>query len=123
FSINFRNRIGAIPNPTSLTSDNDPFVIRNPTLAQREAICGNTQFVGNFSGVAGGCLDAPIVAIVDSRQQNLADTRERGLDASVDYNMPAGSGALRFGLNATYLFEYALRGAANLPIIDVVNTE
>lgn len=119
FEIDFDDRILAPPFGSFLI---DPilanFVILNPTAAQRAEVCSR----GTFLGAPGGCLNAPIAAIVDSRPQNVATVHERGLDFEGLYDVESAIGHMQVGLNATYLLELEQAQLPTSPLVEVLNT-
>lgn len=78
-----RNRIQDLRFEPDAPNDPDysSTINRNPTEAQRQAICGNSQFTGSLSS----CLSAPIGAIVDWRLRNTFVLTTSGLDFETVY--------------------------------------
>ena len=79
------------------------FVNRNPTAAQREAVCSRSTFFGSTAD----CLAAPIGAILDLRIQNIAENRTRGIDMPARYEFTNALGDFSLGVNGTWLFEFS----------------
>jgi iron complex outermembrane receptor protein len=124
FDIDFTNRIDTFGSATGALSN--PFaayaVFRNPTDAQRQAICSQSTYVFSVGGSAADCLNRPIVAIVDSRLNNTASIKTNGIDLLGNYGLDTDVGSFDFGLNATYLLEFSKASTSSAPLIDLVDT-
>lgn len=120
FDIRFKDRILIPPSGAFLTDPTlAPFVTLNPTAAQRAEVCSR----GTFLGVnPGDCLNAPIGAIIDSRFQNIADTRSRGIDVGANYGTDSRAGKFSFGVNATYLIDLKQAELRDIPLREILNS-
>ncbi len=94
-------------------------VTRNFTVAQRAAICSQT----NFTGIAGGCLNASIQAIIDGRLQNIEHLETRGIDAIGKYAFSTSLGEFGVGFNGTYLLQYAEAQTPDSPSVELLSTQ
>jgi outer membrane receptor protein involved in Fe transport len=128
FDINYRDRlIGAFSGISvanalrSVQQDPTlaPFVIRNPTTAQREALCNDALFSGTTTLAT--CL-ANTQVILDTRVQNISVYRTRGIDLLGAYALPTRVGDLSFGLNATYVLDLDFARVDGAPLVSQLNT-
>ncbi len=105
FDIRFNDRVQQIA--SAFPDLSDPrlasFINRNPTAAQREAICSRSTFFGSPAD----CLAAPIGAILDLRIHNIAENRTRGLDMLAKYEFTNALGDFNLGVTGTWLFEFS----------------
>jgi outer membrane receptor protein involved in Fe transport len=112
FNIDYQNRIDQLGSNVLAALTLPQYavaVIRNPTAAERQALCSRSTFSGN----AATCLTSPVAAILDARLRNLAHVQEDGVDLLGIYGFDSRMGEFDFGLNATYLFNYS-RAATSL---------
>jgi outer membrane receptor protein involved in Fe transport len=93
-------------------------VNRNPTAAQRQAICSH----GHFDGSPDSCLSTPIDAIVDLRTRNTAILTTSGVDFEAAYVWQPGWGELEADLRGTYIFDFSEAATADSPKIQLRNT-
>lgn len=123
FTIDYKDRIESPGFPSSLQ---DPTffgeLIRTPSVEETAGACNVAQFYGNFSSVSGDCLTAPVAAIVDLRTRNVATLQTNGIDLTTRYAMETRSGRFDFGLNATYIFDFARRTSPQSAEVEAVNT-
>jgi outer membrane cobalamin receptor len=96
-----------------------PFVDRDPTPEERAAVCHR----GTFVGVPASCLSAPIIGIVDVRRLNTARVRTRGFDVAAKYARSTPRGDVEFGLDGTYISDFAEALTSASPLTQVVNTQ
>jgi outer membrane receptor protein involved in Fe transport len=92
-----------------------PFITRNPTQAQIDAVCQRPQ-------QNGGDCNPPIAAILDVRVRNLGSVRTRGVDVALDYSNDIARGQWVYGLNGTYLFDQKQQFLPTAPVFDYVDT-
>jgi outer membrane receptor protein involved in Fe transport len=124
FDIDFTDRLS---DPSSLVSAgllSDPnlasMVIRNPTVAQIANACARaTQF-----GLRGASVcQLPVTALVDLRLRNDARMKTRGVDVITKYRHDFRFGSMSFGLNGTYIIDFATATAPGQPLLDRVSTQ
>lgn len=121
FDINFRNRIEPGPFVYSVLGDPtlEALVIDDPTPEQIAAVCSRS----NFSGNAADCLNPALFdVIVDVRTSNASKVRNSGLDALASYPVESRIGRITFGLNATYLLEFARALRETSPLLGTLDT-
>lgn len=125
YEIDYKDRIAFPPFPSGDNNQifsnpaaaNLQFLVqRNPSVAdlQEYYTCTDCRFF-NSRGVP----PSGIEAVLDARPRNLARTRQRGLDVSVDYSVPLAAGELSASLSGTYIFKNAyivLQGSAPIDI-------
>jgi len=92
-----------------------PFITRNPTQAQIDALCHRPQ-------QNGGDCNPPIAAILDVRVRNLGSVKTRGVDVALDYSNDTARGQWVYGLNGTYLFDQKQQFLPTAPVFDYVDT-
>lgn len=117
FDIDYRDKITfASPQNSILQLESQwaQLITRDPTQEQIDAIC-------NQPGFSGSCL-APIAAIIDARQRNLAVVRVKGLDADLGYSFDTSYGRFGAALGGTYTFGYEQQVSKTSPAVDVVDT-
>ena len=121
FHTDFANRIS---DPQPLPAD----VLINPqyswllppvTSAERTNICTHSQFLG----LASDCQSVPIGAIVDLRIQNVASLDLQGIDLAAQYELDHGPDLWKFGLNATYVFQYLEQQTPSSAPQELVSTD
>ncbi|HEU4531629.1 MAG TPA: TonB-dependent receptor [Steroidobacteraceae bacterium] len=95
-----------------------PFIDRDPTAEEREAICGRSTFAGTLAD----CLDAPIAGIADLRIQNGTRTRTSGIDARLNYARHIGMHDLELDVLATYVSNFELAFGDDQPV-ELVDTQ
>jgi len=109
--------------PFSFAALEDPLysalVTRDPTPAERAAVCSRSS----FQGTADACLNSPIGAVLDLRLRNAATVTTRGMDLNAEYRVPRVPGQLKLGLLATELFEFSRADLAGGPTQNLLNTE
>jgi iron complex outermembrane receptor protein len=120
FHINSRDRIedlllrmDVLDNPQYSSTVN-----RNPTDAQRQAICNQ----GVFAGSAAACSASQIGGVVDLRTRNTARLTTSGLDLNALYRWPSAWGEFEADLSGTYVFEFSAAATANSPKLQLRNT-
>jgi len=110
FNISFQDRIQAPPLNGGYL--NDPvryagIITRNPTVAQRDAVCSRGAFAGSAGGESNDCLYAPIVAIIDTRSNNTSISTTRGMDLNGSLDVESKWGRLELSTNITYLLDFS----------------
>lgn len=79
-------------------------ITRNPTLAERQALCDSAPF---FGPSATSCMTLPIRGLADLRTRNRALTRTEGIDLLAQYTHDADIGTMTFKIDGTYLLSFA----------------
>lgn len=122
YNIRFRNRITALSNPASILFDAKRFaalIIRNPTQAQLNAVCGTPEYRGSPAQ----CTAAQIGAIVDGRTNNVGNTNVEGIDIRVRYGSEVrGIGRLDLTIDASYLIKFEEAIGAGATPFETLNT-
>ncbi len=120
FDIDFTDRLSE-PAPTlGLLSDPSyaAMITRNPSAAQIAKACQRaTQFA--FPGVC----QLPVSVLVDSRLHNDARMHTRGVDVITKYVRDFRLGTVSFGLNGTYIIDFATATLAGQSLVDRVSTQ
>jgi len=115
YNIRLRNQIGIIPIFTgnAYTPAYAAYYLKNPTLAQAQAIVGNLPLVGGTSlaSLYGGPNGDPYV-ILDARRQNLGVLHQDGLDFNASYNGDVSFGSINGSVGGTYTLHRKVAGAA-----------
>ena len=76
----------------------------------------------NASGIGFvGAPAQPIQLFVDGRSQNLGVSINRGIDFTVDYQLPLGEDLLAFNASGTYLTTYRVAVTPTAPLLDQKN--
>lgn len=94
-------------------------VIRDPSPQLRATICHNSTFVG---GLPSTCQSAPIYALVDLREHNVAQTWTDGFDVYGRYLFDR-LGHWEIGALGTYVLNYKKRQTPGSPDLQLVNTQ
>lgn len=118
FHINYRNVIGtpAQNNPAALTNPiYAPFVIRNPTQAQINAITSQPFFSGGLTFPA---LQGSVNDIVLGTRSNSGAIITDGFDFSLGYNWSNAFGNWSVGGTGTVLFDYKYEVVAGAGLIE-----
>jgi outer membrane receptor protein involved in Fe transport len=111
YKINFTNRI-ALPSPqVNLIGEPAfaPVVTLNPQVSSVADLFAGANQVLDFSGPGftnGGATPADVVAVVDDRVSNTAETRTSGLDLLLGYGFRIGGDEVRAELNANRVFGF-----------------
>jgi iron complex outermembrane recepter protein len=111
YNINFTNRI-ALPSPEVDLIGNPgftPIVDLNPVVSSVADLFAGANQILDFSGPGftnGGATPADVVAVVDDRVANTAETRTSGLDLLLDYGFRLGRDEFRAELNANRVFRF-----------------
>lgn len=127
YKINFTNRI-ALPSPeVDLIGDPGfaPVVTLNPDPTSVTELFAGANQVLDFSGPGftnGGATPADVVAVVDDRVSNTAETRTSGLDLILRYGLRLGSDELHAELNANRVFRFDDKLTAASPWIRRLDT-
>jgi outer membrane receptor protein involved in Fe transport len=127
YAIRFSNRI-ALPSPQIVVIGDPafaPIVSINPALAHVESLFDGANQLLDFSGPGftnGGASAADVVAIVDGRVSNSAETRTSGLDLLLSYGFALGKNRFDFDLNANRIFKFDNKLTSASPWIHALNT-
>jgi iron complex outermembrane recepter protein len=89
----------------------------NPSLEMLQTYINSPNFIDYF-----GLKAADVDIFIDARTQNLAVTRQKGIDFEAQYRFPAGGGEARIGFDGTYLFRFTRAASASAPAIDILNS-
>lgn len=123
FNTDYRNRVGS-PVVNVLTVLSEPALAGNAVIASPSPQFLNqflsTALVTNYLGRPFSVSDVNF--FVDDRNLNLAQTRERGLDAQIKDNWELDGIALGAHLNGAFLFENKQRVLASAPWVSLLNT-
>lgn len=123
YSIDYEDQV-VRPGPTNpfeflLQEDEWAAVItRNPSQSQIDAICDGSQFFGDPSQ----CRTNPPAIIVDGRQSNLAITKLRGLDFSLNQSFITELGRVNVGLIGTRVFKFERSLTKTIRATNLVDT-
>lgn len=93
-------------------------VRREPTRAEIDALCTSPSFRGDVAQ----CTSAPVAAIVDLTLRNLAATRVKGLDLTLDHAFDTRMGRFEMGLAGAYILSFDQAVSRHASMIDVVNS-
>lgn len=127
YRISFTNRI-ALPSPEVDLIGNPafaPVVTLDPEVASVADLFAGANQVLDFSGPGftnGGATPADVVAVVDDRIANTAETRTSGLDLVLDYGFRLGRDDFRAELNANRAFRFDDKLTSASPWIRRLNT-
>ena len=121
FNISYSSRIDqAIIGSDVLSQPNTAWLVnRNYTQSELNDVCSHSI----FTGAPGTCTSSSIGAIVDDRLQNVALLKTKGVDFIAKYGVNTAYGRYDFGLNSTYLFEYAQASTPGSPLLSLVSTQ
>ena len=118
FHIKYRDRISNPPTNFSdlYTQGNalDPFIDRNPTSAELDAIYAHPRFANPF-----GLAATDIGAIYDGRLQNIGESVIEGIDANAGYSFDAFSGTMNLSAALAYALDNSLVPAEGLDSVEV----
>jgi iron complex outermembrane recepter protein len=120
FNLKFDNRIST---PPTLGQANlgapllAPFITRNPPLSVVESYFNSPNFQGDYTGFGA----AGISAIFNDQLQNIATTKESGIEMSALYSQPVAQGTLNFTLSAERLLQNKLQTIVAAPYVTLLN--
>lgn len=127
YSIRFSDRI-ALPSPI-ITVVGDPafesIVTRDPDVALVSDLVAGAQAAVDFSGpnfTNGHATPADVTVIVDSRVNNTAITRTRGLDFNLRYAFASGQSHFLVNANVNYIFAFDDQLRPTSPVIAALDT-
>jgi len=127
YSIRFSDRI-ALPSPI-ITVVGDPafesIVTRDPDDDLVARLIGGAQAVLDISGPGftnGHATPADVTVIVDSRINNTALSRTRGIDAGLSYGLTLGQSRFLFALNANHILSFVDRLRPTSAPVDALDT-
>lgn len=127
YRINFTDRI-AFPSPEINLIGNPafaPVVTLNPQASSVADLFAGANQVLDFSGpdfTNGGATPADVVAVVDDRTSNTAETRTSGLDLLLHYDLKAGRNQFGIELNANKVFRFDDKLTSASPWIHALDT-
>ena len=127
YRINFSDRI-AFPSPQVNLIGNPgfaPVVTLDPEASAVGDLFAGANQVLDFSGPGftnGGATPADVVAIVDDRTANTAETRTSGLDLLFHYDVKAGRSQFGIELNGNKVFRFDDKLTSASPWIHSLNT-
>jgi outer membrane receptor protein involved in Fe transport len=127
YSIRFTNRIARPTDQVVVIGDPAyaPIVTLDPALDSVTDLLGGANQLLDVSGPGftdGGATAADIVAIVDARVSNSAETRTSGLDLLLNYDFVAGPNQFSVKLNANKVFRFDDKLTSTSPWIHTLNT-
>ena len=123
YSIKYKDQV-IQPGPTNpffILQQEDQWaavITRNPSQSQINAICSSPQFQGNPAQ----CVTNPPTVFVDIRKHNLAITKVKGLDLTLNQAFNTAYGHFNLGLNGSYLFHFDRAFTKTAPSVDIVDT-
>ncbi len=91
-----------------------PWVVKNPTLAQANAMMAGISALVGFPSIAAWYNSDPgytPYVILDARRQNLAAFRQEGLDFAVNYVRDTDFGSLNAGFSGTWTTQRDFQGS------------
>jgi iron complex outermembrane receptor protein len=103
YNINYRDRIGTIPNIAAALTDpaNSVFVLRNPSAALQAELLATAPPLDNETGMPYD--PANIAALVDGRAVNVSDQRVQGADALLTLSLRTGASTIDASLAGAYM--------------------
>jgi len=116
FRIDFTGRIqqppvvGSILSIYSQAAALAPFIHRSPSLAYVQQLY-NTGPIFDFFGIG----PAGVQAIFDNREQNIASTKESGIELSAAYHLDTAHGKVGFSLAGNYLLHNDYQSVSTVP--------
>ena len=127
YSIRFSDRIALPTNQVVVVGDPalEPIVTRDPALDLVTSILDGAGQVLDFSGPGfsnGGAAPGDVRVIVDARFNNSAETRTKGLDLLLQYDVELGATRLGASLNANHVLGFENRLTRTSPAIDLLDT-
>lgn len=96
----------------------DPYVDRNPSLAQVEADFQSPYFSADYAGLG----PAGVSVIFDDRYTNVATSREAGVNLSISYSLPTEYGRFDLSLTGVHLITNEFQAIASSEPIALLNT-
>jgi outer membrane receptor protein involved in Fe transport len=122
FHVRFSDRISTPPVGVEGNYLSDPalapFLTRNPSLAEVEAIFKSPGFIGDYAGGGPGAVQA----IFDNQFANITSTKQAGIDLSVNYSIPSEYGRYTINLATTGLLENSFQTSPVSPYYSLLNT-
>ena len=94
-----------------------PFIDTSPSLAELQAIFASGNVVTNPLKLGA----ADVQAIFDSRYQNIAESVQSGVDATISYQHSSSLGKFGLSLSGEYVFAASYRVASTIPAITFDN--
>ncbi|SEH19260.1 iron complex outermembrane recepter protein [Sphingopyxis sp. YR583] len=92
-------------------------IVDAPPLALLESYINSPGFL-DFYG-----LDASDVDVfIDAQTQNLAVTRQRGIDFDIQYRTALASGMARIGIDGTYILQMKQAASGTAPYVNLLDT-
>jgi len=127
YRIDFTNRIALPSSEVDLIGNPGftPVVDLDPVASSVADLFAGANQVLDFSGPGftnGGATPADVVAVVDDRVSNTAETRTSGLDLLLDYAFRLGRDDFRAELNANRVFRFDDKLTSASPWIRRLNT-
>lgn len=117
YNIAYSNVVGVLSAATILSNDAlyGQYVVRNPTVAQVEALLNSP----NLESVREPA--ANILLIVDGRRDNLGELKQDGIDIQLNQRFDLGSSAITAGLYLTQILNQKRSSAPGVPFVDSLN--
>jgi len=89
----------------------------NPSLEMLQSYVSSPNFIDYY-----GLVASDVDIFIDARTQNLAVTRQKGIDFDVQYRFKAGIGEARVGVDGSYLFKFSRAASASAPSVNILNS-
>lgn len=117
YNIKYSNLIDALAPATILSSDGlySSYVVRNPTVAQVEALLNSP----NLETVREPA--SSLLLIVDGRRDNIGELHQDGIDVQIDQRIDTGIGAFNVGFYLTQILNAERSSAPGVPFRNALN--
>ncbi len=117
YNIAYSNVVGVLQANTILSNDTlyGQYVVRNPTVAQVDALLNSP----NLESVREPA--ANILLIVDGRRDNLGELQQDGIDVQLNQRFDLGGSAITAGLYLTQILNQKRSSAPGVPLINSLN--
>lgn len=122
FFTSFRDRIATPTASLATVNFHDPsqapFIIYNPPLALVESYFSSPLFSGNFTGQGPGGIQA----LYDNQLQNIASTKQVGLDFAARYDLSTAYGQFNWSAGGTRLIRNDFQTVPTAAAFSLLNT-
>jgi len=117
YNIKYRNLIEALGAATILGNNAlyGGYVIRNPTVAQADALLNHP----NLESVREPA--ANMLLIVDGRRDNIGELHQDGIDVQIDQRIDTGIGTFNAGFYLTQILNAKRSSAPGVPFVNALN--
>lgn len=125
FSVDYDNKLAnpfqAVTNLNNLDlPDTQPYIVRNPSLSEVEAILASVNGVASFTGVPQ--TPDQVQVIIDNRYTNLSAAKVRGIDLDARWIFPALGGDLTLSNRSTIGLDHLTAVSEDAPEVERVGT-